>query len=61
MCYLRYADDAVSGQVARACAERGLLFKRNAYNFVSLAHAERDIDAALHILEEVLRAVSPQT
>ena len=39
MCYLRYADDAAPrSDVATECARRGLLFKRTAYNFVSLAH-----------------------
>jgi glutamate-1-semialdehyde aminotransferase len=56
MCYLRYEDEATGGDVARACARRGLLFKRNAYNFVSLAHRESDVDFALEVLEESLRA-----
>jgi 4-aminobutyrate aminotransferase-like enzyme len=55
MCYLQWASDEVSGQVARECARRGLLLKRNAYNFVSLAHRDADIDVALGILEEVVK------
>lgn len=58
MCYLQWVSDEMSGRVARGCARRGLLFKRNAYNFVSLAHTERDIDVALGTLEEVLRELS---
>lgn len=58
MCYLQWVSDEVSGRVARECARRGLLFKRNAYNFVSLAHGEADIDVALGTLEEVLRELS---
>jgi glutamate-1-semialdehyde 2,1-aminomutase len=54
MCYLEWATEELSGRVARECARRGLLFKRNAYNFVSLAHGERDIATALGILEEVM-------
>ncbi len=54
MCYLQWVSDEVSGRVARECASRGLLFKRNAYNFVSLAHRDADIDVALGILEEVV-------
>jgi glutamate-1-semialdehyde aminotransferase len=54
MCYLKYVDDAFSGRVAQACAGRGLLFKRNAYNFVSLAHDDSAIDSALETLDEAL-------
>jgi glutamate-1-semialdehyde 2,1-aminomutase len=57
MCYLRYADDEVSGRVARGCARRGLLFKRTAYNFVSLAHDLEAVIRALGILEEALEEV----
>jgi glutamate-1-semialdehyde 2,1-aminomutase len=59
MVFLRFAGDERGAQVARAAAGRGLIFKRTAYNFVSLAHDESRIDAALAILgeacEEVLR------
>ncbi len=58
MCYLRFADDGRSEQAARACARRGLLFKRNAYNFVSLAHTDSDIREALSTLEAVLRELA---
>jgi 4-aminobutyrate aminotransferase-like enzyme len=54
MCYLRYERDATSQRVAVACAARGLLFKRTAYNFVSLAHDTAAVDRALAILDEVL-------
>jgi glutamate-1-semialdehyde aminotransferase len=40
--------------VARGCAARGLLFKRSAYNFVSLAHEEETIDRTLETLDVVL-------
>ena len=55
MCYLEWATEELSGRVARECARRGLLFKRNAYNFVSLAHRTQDIEAALGTLEEVMQ------
>ena len=58
MCYLHWVSEEVSGRVARECARRGLLFKRNAYNFVSLAHERKDIESALGTLEEVLRELS---
>jgi glutamate-1-semialdehyde 2,1-aminomutase len=54
MCYLRYDNDAVSQQVAAECARHGLLFKRTAYNFVSLAHDGSAVDRALAVLNEVL-------
>ncbi len=54
MCYLRYADNARSQRVAAECARRGLLFKRTAYNFVSLAHDASSVDSALKTLGEVL-------
>ena len=54
MCYLRYDDEARSQRVAAECARRGLLFKRTAYNFVSLAHDDASIDLALKTLGEVL-------
>ena len=54
MCHLEFGNDAESARVARGCARHGLLFKRTAYNFVSLAHTEQDIAAALDILERVL-------
>lgn len=58
MCYLRFVDEADSARVARACARRKLLFKRNAYNFVSLAHTDTDISEALGTLDGVLRELA---
>lgn len=55
MCFLHYATEHVAQQVAAACARKGQLFKRTAYNFVSLAHDERTVDQTLSILDEVLR------
>lgn len=54
MCFLRFRDDAVGARVARGCVEQGILFKRNAYNFVSLAHTEAEVDRCLGVLEGVL-------
>jgi glutamate-1-semialdehyde 2,1-aminomutase len=55
MCYLRFSDERTSERVAQGCARRGLLFKRNAYNFVTLAHTNADVLQALGVLDEVLR------
>jgi glutamate-1-semialdehyde 2,1-aminomutase len=57
MCFLHYATEDLSRTVASHAAERGLLFKRTAYNFVSLAHDEGTVDRALAMLHETLRAI----
>jgi glutamate-1-semialdehyde 2,1-aminomutase len=57
MCFLHFATDQVSQDVAVGCAKRGLLFKRTAYNFVSFAHREETIDQTLAILEETISSV----
>jgi glutamate-1-semialdehyde aminotransferase len=55
MCFLAYRDDATSAAVARGAARRGVLFKRSAYNFVSLAHDDASVDQVLDALDETLR------
>jgi glutamate-1-semialdehyde 2,1-aminomutase len=57
MCFLHYASEEIGRAVAVGCATRGLLFKRTAYNFVSLAHHEADVDRTLDVLEDVLRSL----
>jgi len=57
MCFLHYATDDLSRAVALQAAQRGLLFKRTAYNFVSLAHDEGTVDRALEMLHEALRGI----
>ena len=57
MCCLEFHDDAAGAALAIAAARRGLLFKRSAYNFVSLAHDDTAIDHALVILGEALDEV----
>jgi glutamate-1-semialdehyde 2,1-aminomutase len=56
MCFLHFASEELSSRVAVECARRGLLFKRTAYNFVSYAHTESDVDQALATLGEALKA-----
>lgn len=58
MCFLAFRSEAISARFAAACAARGVLFKRTAYNFVSLAHYPATIDATLDILDEALGACS---
>lgn len=54
MCYVRFRSEEDSGRVARECARRGVLFKRTAYNFVSLAHDDAAVDRGLAVLAEAL-------
>jgi glutamate-1-semialdehyde 2,1-aminomutase len=58
MCFLQYGDETVSRAATAACAQGGLLFKRSAYNFVSLAHQDSIIDRTLEQLREALSAVA---
>ncbi len=58
MCYLAFASDDASARVAQAAAARGLLFKRTAYNFVSLAHGDAEIRLALARLDDALSEVA---
>lgn len=60
MCFLHFASDGISRDVARGCAARGVLFKRTAYNFVSLAHDQAVVDRTLDVLDVVLRDVADQ-
>jgi glutamate-1-semialdehyde 2,1-aminomutase len=55
--FLRFADAAVSADVAAGAAARGLLVRRGPYNFVSAAHDERAIALGLERLEEAVVAV----
>ncbi|MEP6687120.1 MAG: aminotransferase class III-fold pyridoxal phosphate-dependent enzyme [Gemmatimonadales bacterium] len=57
MCCLRFHDDLAGAALAVAAARHGLIFKRSAYNFVSLAHDESAIDTALAILGQALDEV----
>jgi glutamate-1-semialdehyde 2,1-aminomutase len=57
MCYLVYRSEELGAAVAREAAARGLLVKRSAYNFVSLAHTEEIVDASLDRLDAACRAV----
>src|SRR5512134_1064983 len=57
MCFLHCASDDASRAVAGECVRRGLLFKRTAYNLVSLAHDQATVEQTLGILGEVLAEV----
>jgi glutamate-1-semialdehyde aminotransferase len=55
MCFLEFTTGDHGRDIVIGCARRGLLFKRSAYNFVSLAHDERAVGGALEVLQSVLR------
>lgn len=57
MCCFEFRDPAAGAALAVEAARRGVLFKRSAYNFVSLAHDEAGIDRALGVLDESLGAI----
>jgi len=57
MCFLHYATDDLSHRAALDAAQRGVLFKRTAYNFVSLAHDEGAVDRTLEVLDAALRSI----
>jgi glutamate-1-semialdehyde 2,1-aminomutase len=54
MCFLQYRNEEVSQRVTAAAARLGVLFKRSAYNFVSLAHDDVVVERTLDVLDEVL-------
>ena len=57
MCFLHYVSDEIAQGTALAAAKRGVLFKRTAYNFVSLSHDEGTVDRTLEILDAALQQV----
>ncbi len=57
MCYLEFRDPPSGYGVVRVAAAHGILWKRTAYNFVSMAHDPELIDRTLSVLEEALGAV----
>lgn len=53
MCYLAWRNPAHGHHAAQLSAQRGVLFKRDAYNFLSLAHGAAEVERALAVLTEV--------
>jgi len=58
MCYLTFTDAGTGWHLTRLMAERGIIWKPTAYNFVSLAHTEDDVDRTLTALEETLSEIN---
>ncbi len=57
MCFLNFADSDKAAMFASRAAAKGVLFKRDAYNFVSFAHSDADLSEILARLEEVAEEV----
>lgn len=55
---LTFVDEQTGAALAVECARRGLLLKRSAYNFVSLAHDRVAVATALGQVRESLQALS---
>lgn len=58
MCYVAFPRREVAWRVTAGMAGKGVLWKPSAYNFVSLAHTDDDIERTLGALDEVLGSVS---
>ena len=58
MCYLTFADAGTGWRLTQLMAGRGIIWKPTAYNFVSLAHTEGDVDRTLTALEETLSEIT---
>jgi glutamate-1-semialdehyde 2,1-aminomutase len=58
MCFCQFREERHASALARAAARRGVLFKRSAYDFVSLAHDDATIDGTLAVLEDAVDEVS---
>jgi len=58
MCYLTFGNAGTGWQLAHSMAGRGVIWKPTAYNFVSLAHTEDDVDSALTLLDETLSDIN---
>jgi len=59
MWYLDWSDVDAGRRFLLGCVRRGVLLKRGAYNFPSLAHGEREARETLDVIRDVLSEVSP--
>lgn len=57
-CYIRWNNEDTSKRIASGCAARGILFKRDAYNFVSTAHTDGALGEVLGTVETVAREIA---
>jgi glutamate-1-semialdehyde 2,1-aminomutase len=59
MWFLRFEDGEVERRFLLSMVRQGVLLKRGAYNFPSLAHNDRDAALTVQAVREALREVSP--
>lgn len=58
MWFLKFGEPADERRFLLGCAERGVLIKRGAYNFPSLAHGESEARIAMQVIGEVLETLA---
>ncbi|MFI5279239.1 MAG: aminotransferase class III-fold pyridoxal phosphate-dependent enzyme [Gemmatimonadales bacterium] len=56
MWFLKFTEQDVERRFLLGCVERGVLLKRGAYNFPSLAHTERDVKRTVAVVTASLKA-----
>ena len=59
MWFLRFGDEARERRFLLDCARRGVLLKRGAYNFPSLAHDRPEVEETLRVIGETLSELMP--
>jgi glutamate-1-semialdehyde aminotransferase len=59
MWFLRFADVERERRFLLACADRGFLLKRGAYNFPSLAHGEAEVKGTLDAVRDAWADSAP--
>jgi glutamate-1-semialdehyde aminotransferase len=59
MWFLRFADAEVERRFLLSCVRRGVLLKRGAYNFPSLAHDDSDASRTVRTVRDALTEVAP--
>jgi hypothetical protein len=59
MWFLRFPDPERERRFLLGCAGRGVLLKRGAYNFASLAHGEPEVEATVRAVAATLPELGP--
>lgn len=59
MWFLRWTAPEHERAFLLACVRRGVLLKRGAYNFPSLAHGEREVTATIAAVRDALSEIAP--
>jgi glutamate-1-semialdehyde 2,1-aminomutase len=59
MWFLRFADGDAERPFLLECVRRGVLLKRGAYNFPSLAHDRAEVEESLRVIREAMSEATP--